>query len=180
VVLVDAYRRHDWLLKAVEKRLREEFAKLQVEVNDEKTRTANLAKGECFGFLGFEFRRLRSLKGVWRAQYTPQLKKRTALLRKLKGTFRRFHSQPVERVVELMNPILRGWVNYFAIGHSSRSFGYVRDWVEKKIRRHLRRARKLRGFGWERWSKRWLYETLGLYNGYRVRRFAPVKALPSQ
>jgi RNA-directed DNA polymerase len=180
VVLVDAYRRHDWLLKAVEKRLREEFAKLQVEVNDEKTRTANLAKGECFGFLGFEFRRVRSLKGVWRAQYTPQLKKRTALLRKLKDTFRRFQSQPVERVVELMNPILRGWVNYFAIGHSSRCFGYVRDWVEKKIRRHLMRARKRRGFGWRRWSKRWLYETLGLFNDYRVRRFTPVKALPSR
>jgi RNA-directed DNA polymerase len=179
VVLVDAYRRHDWLLKAVEKRLREEFAKLQVEVNDEKTRTANLAKGKCFGFLGFEFRRVRSLKGVWRAQYTPQLKKRTALLRNLKDTFRCFQSQPVERVVELINPILRGWVNYFAIGHSSRCFGYVRDWVEKKIRRHLMRARKRRGFGWRRWSKRWLYETLGLFNDYRVRRFAPVKAFPS-
>ena len=63
VVLVDAYARHDWLLKAVEKRLREELVKLQVEVNDEKTRTVNLAKGECFGFLGFEFRRVRSLKG---------------------------------------------------------------------------------------------------------------------
>ncbi len=81
VVLVDAYRRHDWLLKAVEKRLREEFAKLQVEVNDEKTRTVNLAKGECFGFLGFEFRRVRSLKGVWRAQYTPQLLRPVLLMR---------------------------------------------------------------------------------------------------
>jgi RNA-directed DNA polymerase len=172
VVLVDAYRRHDWLLRAVEKRLREEFAKLQVEVNDEKTRTADLAKGDCFGFLGFEFRRVRSLKGVWRAQYTPQLKKRTALLRKLKDTFRRFQSQPVKRVVELINPILRGWVNYFVIGHSSRCFGYVHDWVEKKIRRHLMRARKLRGFGWERWSTRWLYETLGLFNDYRVRRLS--------
>jgi RNA-directed DNA polymerase len=180
VVLVDAYRRHDWLFKAVEKRLREEFAKLQVEVNDEKTRTANLANGECFGFLGFEFRRVRSLKGVWRAQYTPQLKKRTALLRNLKDTVRRFQSQPVERVVELINPILRGWVNYFAIGHSSRCFGYVRDWVEKKIRRHLMRARKRRGFGWERWSRRWLYETLGLFKDYRVRRFKPVKALPGR
>jgi hypothetical protein len=29
-----------------------------------------------------------------------------------------------------------GWVNYFAIGHSSRCFGFVRNWVEKKIRRH--------------------------------------------
>jgi hypothetical protein len=31
----DAYKRHDWLIGAVTKRLREEFAKLQVEFNDE-------------------------------------------------------------------------------------------------------------------------------------------------
>ena len=47
-----------------------------------------------------------------------------------------------------INPILRGWVNYFAVGHSSRCFGFVRDWVEKKIRRHLMRARGRQGFGW--------------------------------
>ena len=54
--------------------------------------------------------------------------RRTALLRKLKELFRRYQSQPVGRVVMLINPILRGWVNYFAIGHSSRCFGYVRYW----------------------------------------------------
>jgi len=181
VILVDAYRRHDWLLRAVHKRLREELAKLQVEVNEEKSRTVDLAKGESFGFLGFDFRRVRSLRGVWRAQYTPKTKKRTALLRKLKEVFRRFQSQPVDRVVEIINPILRGWVNYFAIGHSSRCFGYIRDWVEKKIRRHSMRARKLRGFGWKRWSRRWLYETLGLFGDYRVRQsWATPTALPTR
>ena len=37
VILVDAHPRHDWLVRAVNKRLREEFAKLEVEVNEEKT-----------------------------------------------------------------------------------------------------------------------------------------------
>ena len=41
-------------------------------------------------------------------------------------------------------------------------------WVEKKVRRHLMRARKRTGFGWKRWSKQWLYNTLGLFNEYRV------------
>lgn len=31
------------------------------------------------------------------------------------------------------------------------------------------RARNRRGFGWERWSTQWLHDTLGLFNGYRVR-----------
>ena len=180
VILVDAYPQHDWLLKAVGKRLREELAKLGVEVNEEKSRVVDLAKGESFGFLGFEFRRIRSLGGVWRAQYAPKLKKRTALLGKLKEIFRRFQSEPVGRVIQLINPILRGWVNYFAVGHSSRCFAFVRDWVEKKVRRHLMRARQRRGFGWRRWSRQWMYEGLGLFNDYRVRRYQPrPKASPT-
>ena len=180
VVLIDAHPRHAWLLGAVSKRLREEFAKLQVEVNEEKSRTVDLDRAESFGFLGFDFRRLRSVKRhVWRAHYTPKLKKRTALLRKLKGVFRRYQSQPVDRVVQLINPVLRGWVNYFAVGHSSECFSFIKDWVEKKIRRHMGRSRNRRGFGWKRWSRRWLYEDLKLFNGYRVRRTAVPKASPA-
>ena len=65
VVLVDSHPRHAWLFDALQKRLREEFAKLQVEVNEEKSRVVNLARGECFGFLGFDFWRVRSRKGPW-------------------------------------------------------------------------------------------------------------------
>ena len=39
------------------------------------------------------------------------------------------------------------------------------------------RARKRRGFGWDRWSRRWLYDNLGLFDGYQVSR--PPKALPT-
>ena len=34
-------------------------------------------------------------------------------------------------------------------------------------------AQKRKGFGWERWNRRWLYDTLGLFNAYRVRRDGP-------
>ena len=173
VILVDAHPRHDWLMTAVEKRLREELAALQVEVNEEKSRIVDLGRGESFGFLGFDFRRIRSGRGVWRASFTPKLKKRTALLRKLKDVFRSRQSQPVDRVISLINPILRGWVNYFAVGHASECFGYIQDWVEKKIRRHLMRARKRKGFGWTRWSRQWLYETLKLFSNYKVRWLQP-------
>src|SRR6516162_906603 len=179
VILIDAYSRHDWLMGAVEKRLREELANLQVEINEEKSRNVDLGRGESFGFLGFDLRRIRSRRGAWRANYTPKLKKRTALLRKLKDVFRRYQSQPVDPVVQLINPVLRGWVNYFAVGHSSECFNFIKDWVEKKIRRHMGRSRNRRGFGWKRWSRRWLYEELKLFNGYRVRRSLEPKALPA-
>src|SRR5215472_13012218 len=169
VVLIDSHPRQDWLVKAVEKRLREELTKLRVEINEEKSRIVDLSKGESFSFLGFEYRRILSRNRVWRAQYVPRLKKRTALLAKLKEIFRRYVSQPVGRVIELINPILRGWVNYFAVGHSSRCFTFIKDWVERKIRRHLMRARLRPGLGWNRWSRTWLYERLGLFHEYRLR-----------
>jgi len=110
--------------------------------------------------------------------YVPRIKARTKLLQRLKEVFRRHRSQPVERVVKLINPILRGWANYFRIEHASRCFSYVRDWVEQKVRRHLMRQRGRRGHGWKRWSRRWLYERLGLYSQYRVERLP--EALPAR
>jgi RNA-directed DNA polymerase len=168
VILVDSDPQQRWLRQAVEKRLREELAKLQVEVNEDKSGRVDLEQGESFGFLGFEFRRIRSRWGRWIPLYVPKGKKRAALLRKLKAIFRSFRSHHVGELIATINPILRGWVKYFAVGHSSRCFSYIQDWVEKKIRRHLGRARQRRGFGWKRWSRAWLYQTLGLFKEYRV------------
>jgi RNA-directed DNA polymerase len=169
VILVNNDRRQDWLVEAVNQRLREELAKLDVRLNEEKSRIVDLSRGESFGFLGFDFRRVRSLRGRWRPQYSPKPKKRTALLRELKAVFRRSRSQPVEALIAEINPKLRGWVNYFRIGHASRCFAIIRRWVERQVRRHLMRARNRRGFGWKRWSTAWLHTTLGLFGDYRVR-----------
>jgi len=76
---------------------------------------------------------------------TPQLAKRTALLRKLKEVFRRSRSQAIRGMIEEINLIRRGWVHYFAVGHSSRCFSFVREWTEKKVRRHLAKARQRQG-----------------------------------
>jgi RNA-directed DNA polymerase len=169
VILVDWHRRNDWLLTAVHRRLREEFAKLDLRLNEDKSRIVDLRQGETFGFLGFDFRRVCSRRGAWRPRLTPKLTQRTALLYKLREIFRRHQSQPVGRVIAEINPILRGWVNYFRVGNSKRCLGYVRQWVEQRVRRHLLRARGRPGFGWKRWSTAWLHEELGLYGDYRVR-----------
>lgn len=169
VVLVDGFKKWEWLLKAAYKRLVEEFEKLGVQMNLEKTQVVDLTREETFSFLGFDYRRTKTRRGVWGVRVTPRMKARQALLCKLKDVFRRYQSQPVGRVITLINPIVGGWVNYFRVGNSSECFCYVKDWLEKKIRRHLMYARKRCGFGWNRWSRAWLYETLGLYNDYRVR-----------
>ena len=180
VVLIDAERRNDWLVKAVNRRLREEFAKLRVAINEDKSRVVDLKKGESFTFLGFEYRRVLSFQRKWRPYYAPKLKKRTALFENLREIFRQHVSWPVEKVIEKINPILRGWVNYFRVGHSSRCFGVVKRWVEKKVRQHLMRARGRKGFGWTRWSSEWLYDRLGLFNNYRLVRWSVAKAVPAR
>jgi RNA-directed DNA polymerase len=179
VVLVDSQPRGGRLLAQVTGRLREELAKLEVEVNEEKSRTVDLRKGESFGFLGFEIRLARTRTGGWRVLRLPKGNKRTELLGRLKVVFRSLRSQPVGRVITLINPILRGWVNYFAHGNASRCFSYIRDWVEKKVRRHLSRNSKRSGFGWKRWSRAWLYDALGLFSAYRVHRGPRLTALPA-
>src|SRR5713226_1545266 len=179
VILIDSHPRNDWLMRAVDKRLREELAKLQVEINEDKSRTIDLTKGGSLEFLGFEYRLVLGRNKTWRSQFVPKMKKRTALFAKLRGVFRQHVSQPVGKVIEVINPILRGWVNYFRVGHSNRCFSMVSQWVEKKVRRHLMRARGRQGMGWKRWSRDWICGTLGLFNDYRVGRGLLPKAQPA-
>lgn len=180
VILIDKHQRWDWLVQAVNQRLQEELAKLDVKINQDKTKIVNLAEGERFSFLGFDFGQKITLKGKKAASYTPMIKARTQLIRKIKDIFKRSKSQPLKRVIEEINPILRGWVNYFRVGNSSRCFGYIRDWVERKVRRHLMRSRKRKGFGWKRWSSQWIYKFLGLYDDYRIRYHQQTKVSPVQ
>lgn len=180
VILINRHPKWEWLEGTVHKRLEEELAKLEVDVNKEKTKVVDLKKGEAFGFLGFDFQQNITRQGKWNVRIAPKMKARTNLLCKLKEVFRRNKSQPVGRVINIINPILRGWVNYFRIGNANRIFNYIKHWVEKKVRRNLMRARKARkGFGWKRWSSEWIYKTLGLYSDYGIRYYIP-KAPPAQ
>ena len=129
------------------------------------------------GIDGVTFDAIGGKSGV---RVTPRVKARTRLLSKLKEVSRRRRSQPIGRLIAEINPIVRGWVNYFRIGQSGRCFTYVRNWIEKKVRRAMMRARKRRGFGWNRWSSSWLYETLGLFDEYGLRRSPRMKALPAR
>lgn len=179
VILIDGHQKWERPAKTVYKRLQEELAKLKVEVNKEKTRVINLKEGEMFSFLGFGFRQNITRQGKWNVKITPKMKARTNLLQNLKKIFRCYKSQPIGKVIHIINSILRGWINYFRIGNSGRNFNYIKDWVNKKVRRNLARARKAKGFGWKRWSSEWIYKTLGLYSDYRIRYYVP-KALPAQ
>ena len=100
----------DWLWRGVNKRLREELNHLQVHINKEKTKHLDLAEGESFGFLGFDFRRLKTRTGKCGVYYQPKMQARAKLIDKIRDVFQQHVSQPLTRVRDLINPILRGWV----------------------------------------------------------------------
>jgi RNA-directed DNA polymerase len=170
IILVDGFRKHAKLLNMVETRLREELGKLDLTVNEDKSKITDLTNQDnSFTFLGFEFRQVKTLNGKKGAQITPKKKAVINLRVKLKEIFRAKRGRPITEIVTKINPILRGWVNYFRIGHSSRCFKSVEDWVQKKIRRHLYKARQRTGFGWKRWSKQELYRNTGIFHDYKIR-----------
>lgn len=180
VVLIDKYHKGNWLMPAVNQRLQEEFAKIGVEINQDKTKIVDLKKGEHFSFLGFDFCQRRNWKGKEAVTFTPRRKAKKALMVKIKEIFRHKKSQPISKVIDQLNPLLRGWTNYFRIGHAARCFGYIREWVEKKVRRHLMRNQQRKGFGWKRWSSEWIYRILGLYDDYKIRYLPQTKVSPAQ
>jgi len=177
VVLVHGHPNEDWLLERVRKRLKEELDKLQVQMNEEKTKEEDLKEGGSFSFLGFDIRLNRNRKGKHYVSKTPRKKKRQEIVKRIRETLRANRNKPIREAVQAVNSVVRGWVNYFRIGNSNRAFCCVRDYLEKKVRKLACRQQKRKGFGWKRWSREVLYREWGLYNDYQIRYYSPKAAL---
>jgi len=174
VIQVDAHPRQAHWLPKVEKRLREELANLDLTVNEEKTRTVDFEAGAPVYFLGYVFRWVDSCKtpGKKMVLSNPQRKKSVHFLRELKHMLRRLLHVPVEKVVkEVVNPRVRGFVNYFRWGNSGRELSFIAWQVDRKVRRFASRQRPKRKKGgrrWTTWSTKEIYEDWGLFSDYRV------------
>jgi len=154
-----------WAERALQ-RLQEQLVPLGVELNQEKTKVVDLLKGEAFGFLGFDLRRVRKRERNGHfILMTPKKKARKAIKAKIRDLIRRGGATPAKMLVAQINPVLAGWVNYFRVGHSSRAFSEVREYTEMKIRTLLTRRKRRRktSVGWRRWSNEYLYEVLAMY-----------------
>jgi RNA-directed DNA polymerase len=178
VILVNPHLSKEWIVKRSKRRLSEELEKLQVTMNIEKTKVAYIHKGEDFGYLGFDFRKVLGKNGNQFVLLTPKKKAQIKIRKSIKETIMNSRFLSMKDIIKKVNPILAGWVNYYRVGHSSDTFSNVRDYVEKTIRRLLeRRTRKRgRGFGWKKWSSQFLYGTLGLYWDYKIQYLQPLGA----
>jgi RNA-directed DNA polymerase len=170
LIMVSGHRSSAWIISALMKRLREELGKLGLKLNEQKTKKVDFTDPkQSFHFLGFDYRRCQTQKGKVGIRRTPRRQARIKLQREIKRVFKTKRGRPIKEVIEIINPMLRGWVNYFRIGNSAKCFSIIKDWVEGKVRRHTQKARKKQGFGWKRWSTAQLYLYTGLHNDYVIR-----------
>ncbi len=168
VILVNGFESLNWLVKKALRRLNEECSRLQVDMNEDKTKIVDLEQGETFSFLGFEYRLVEN-KGKKMVLIRPTKKKVNEIIDKVRTHIKTNRHLSVWEMVRGLNPIIRGWINYFRIGHCSRLFSFIRNWVEKKVRRFARKAQGRKGFGWKEWDSKVVYEGWQLFNDYQIR-----------
>ena len=130
----------------------------QLQLHPQKTKIIDATQPGGFEFLGYHFER-----GHKWPRHKSVLKVR-ASLRKQTG---RTNGQSLECTIARLNPILRGWYNYFRHGkvHTLRSLdGWVRGRLRSILRKRTKRKGKAKGGpDHQRWPNRF-FEEAGLFN----------------
>jgi group II intron reverse transcriptase/maturase len=151
--------------------------KLGLALHPGKTRILD-ARQDDFDFLGFNLRKMvHPRSGKWWTLLQPSHKAQLALQEKVRMLTSSHRSAKVGEVVREVNPVVRGWVNYFRIGNSSRVFQKIRHFVGCRIRRYIRRRQNRHGYGWKAITSDFLYGALKLFYDYRVVNLRFVRAL---
>jgi group II intron reverse transcriptase/maturase len=120
------------------------MSKLGLVLHPEKTRMVNLRRGKgSFVFLGCTIRKKRSILRNPRAYYMHRWPSPKAMKR-LRGrvreiTDKRASGEDVKRIIAKLNPVLRGWGNYFRTGTCRRQFHKMDDFVYRRLLRWLHR-----------------------------------------
>jgi RNA-directed DNA polymerase len=181
VILVDGYPQWQPHVGMIQKRLDQELKKVEIEVNEEKTKVVDFGGGGSFGFLGFDIRAGRNRFGKRFVLRTPMRKKQSELLKRVRRILKYSRHCSIKEVLEKIRPVIVGWVNYFRVGNSRRAFDSLRFEIMRKIRRFAMKQKGRPGCGWKRWSNEVIYKEWGLVNDYRVQYSyrSPVKVSPA-
>ena len=177
VILVDGYPQWQPHIAMIQRRLGQELRKVDIEINEEKTKVVDFGGGGSFGFLGFDLRAGCNRFGKRFVLRTPMRKKQSELLKRVGLIFKYSRHRKLKEVIEQIRPVIVGWVNYFRVGNSRRAFDWIRFEIMRKIRRFVMKQKGRPGCGWKRWSNEAIYKEWGLVNDYRVQYFyrSPVK-----
>jgi group II intron reverse transcriptase/maturase len=140
--------------QVIEARRRVEMvlAELRLRLHPEKTRIVRLTGGEAgFDFLGFHHRIVASAKwpGRWYLQRWPSDRAMKSIRAKVRQrTDRRLVGVEIATIVAGLNPVLRGWGNYFRRGNSGRKFTHIDHYVDQRLARFASIKYGLHGRNW--------------------------------
>jgi group II intron reverse transcriptase/maturase len=147
--------------------LRSRARSLHLQIHPEKTRMVSMRMGgEGFDFLGYHVRLVKSRRwGKWYCQRWPSNRAMAAVRGKIKAITapRSRLKQSAADLVKELNPVLRGWGNYFAEGNSARRFTQIDNYVS--LRLAIFDIKKRRKRGWWRvgtYTPDW-YSRLNVY-----------------
>lgn len=144
------------------------LATLGLRLSPEKTGIVHLARGaEGFDFLGFHLRTRESRK--WPGRYYlhrwPSARSMRRIRAKVSELTRRrpYAGEPLDVVVANLNPVLRGWGEYFRRGNSAAKFSTVDHHVNMRLAALASAKHGLRGVNWTtRFHHRWV-SALGVH-----------------
>ena len=144
---------------------------LHLQTHPEKTRVVTLASGGAgFDFLGYHHRLVRSRR--WKRWYCHCWPSRRAMasvrskIREITAPRARL-KWPVGDLVSELNPVLRGWGNYFGRGNSARKFTQIDNYVRLRLALFDMKKRRKRG-----WWRVGTYTTPDWYSRLNVYRLA--------
>jgi group II intron reverse transcriptase/maturase len=159
--------------REAERRVRKLLGELKLELHPDKTKRVDLSWGkQGIDFLGCHLRKqfsgpvwVKSRKRMYFLQRWPSTKSMKRIRQRVKDMTpkRRSHVDPRDVIAEL-NPVLRGWGQYFRTGNAADKFneidGYV-AWRLKRMRIH-RKGRHLKSGESRHWKPSYFYG-LGLH-----------------
>ncbi len=153
-------------LEKAEELVRSALANIGLGLNPEKTRKVDLREGrQGFDFLGCHFHARvsgRLLERGIRRYYLhrwPSTRATKRIRRRVRALTGRNRSgvKDIRVVIRDLNPVLRGWGNYFRTGNAARKFNSIDRYVQSRLRRLLRRryGRNLRPGQFRTWTGDW-------------------------
>jgi RNA-directed DNA polymerase len=156
-----------------EERIRVILGRLGLELHPEKTRRVELFDGrEGFDFLGCHLRKRLSgalLEKAGRRLYFLQRGPSQRAMQRIRQRVKeltprsRCHAD-LRDVIADLNPVLRGWGNYFRTGNAAKRFNQLDTYVWRRLRRLrlVRKGRNLKPGEAERWTRESFWN-LGLH-----------------
>ena len=156
-----------------EERIRVILERLGLELHPDKTRRVELYDGkEGFDFLGCHLHKRmsgvlweRKRQRLYFLQRWPSRRSAQRIRQRVKELTPRSRCHAdIRDVIADLNPVIRGWGNYFRTGNAARRFNQLDGYVWRRLRslRLRRKGRNLRAGEAERWSREHFWN-LGLH-----------------